>query len=55
VITAIELAKFAASHGWIVIEKNESEDENFIRYLTPAGQRVLVEFNQDGSVSRVYP
>lgn len=50
-IEAIKLAKFAEKNEWIVIEKGD----DFIRYLTPSGQRVLVEFFQDGSIQRVYP
>ena len=50
-IDAIKLAKFAEENGWIVVDK----DDNYTRYLTSSGQRVLVEFYPDGSMSRVYP
>ncbi len=54
-ITAIELAKFAEKNGWIVVEKNEETDDGFIRFLTPAGQKVIVQFHKDGSIMRIYP
>ncbi len=54
-VTAVELAKFAEKNGWIMIEKNEKVNDNFIRYLTPSGQRVIVEFHEDGSIMRIYP
>ena len=50
-----ELGKFAEKNGWIVVEKNEETDDDFIRFLTPAGLRVIVEFNKDGSIMRIYP
>lgn len=54
-IKAIELAKFAEKHGWIVIDKEEAKEDNFIRYLTPSGNKVIVEFNEEGGIERVYP
>ena len=51
-VTAVELAKFAEKYDWIVIER----DDDAHRYLTPSGQRVVVEFAaKDGSILRVYP
>lgn len=58
-LKAFDLAEFAEKNGWIVIERNEENDEelddDFIRYLTPAGRRVIIGFNKDGSISTVYP
>jgi len=54
-IKAIELAHFAEKNGWIAIDKGDSKDSSYIRYLTPSGQRILVEFSEDGSIYRVYP
>lgn len=54
-IKAVELAKFAEKHGWIVIDKEETKDEDYIRWLTPSGQKVFVVFNEDGSILKVYP
>lgn len=54
-IKAIELAQFAEKNGWIVIDKEETKTNNYIRYLTPSGQRILVQFSEDGSVESVYP
>ena len=57
-VTAVELAKFAEKNGWLVVEKGEESKINnlaFIRYLTPSGQRVIVEFHEDGSIMRIYP
>jgi len=50
-VKAIELAEFAEKNGWIVLDKVK----DFTRYLTPSGQRVLVEFDEDGKVWKVYP
>lgn len=49
-ITAVALALFVDKNGWIVIEKNEYD---FIRYLTPAGQMVTVEFKEDGCILQI--
>ena len=54
-LKALELAKFAEKNGWIVIEKEEGKDDDYIRFLTPSGQRVLVQFSSDGQISNVYP
>lgn len=50
-ITAFELANFAEKNGWVVIDKGD----DYIRYLTPSGQKVFIEFYEDGSIKRVYP
>ena len=52
-ITAIKLAEFAEKNEWIVLEKEDSEDESYIRYLTPAGRKVFVVFYGDGSIQRI--
>jgi len=52
-ITALELAKFAEKNGWIVIAKEETSAENYIRFLTLSGQTVMVTFYQDGSIQRI--
>lgn len=54
-ITRLQFVKFAEESGWIVIEKGEKPLDNFFRYLTPSGQKVLVEFKEDGSIQRIYP
>ena len=54
-VKAIELARFAEKNGWIVVDKSETEDEDYIRYLTPSGGRVLVEYGPDGKILKVYP
>lgn len=47
---AIKLAEFAEKNGWIVVDQGKDDDgDSYIRYLTPSGGIVLVEFNKDGS------
>ena len=54
-ITAVKLAEFAEQHGWIVIESRDEENGSYLRFLTPSGRRVLVEYNKNGSIRRIYP
>jgi len=52
-IKAVELARFAEKNGWIVVAKGDEAGNNFIRFLTPQGNTVLVQFYDDGSIDRV--
>ena len=51
----LELAKFAELHRWLVVDKATTENEDYIQFLTPAGQKIIVWFKPDGSVERIYP
>ena len=53
-IEAIKVAEFAEKNGWLVIGKKEKAlDEDFLRYLTPQGHIVYVEYYRDGSIRRI--
>ncbi len=52
-ITTVELARFAEKCGWIIVDQAKNELDNYIQYLTPSGQKVLVRFNEDGSIDRI--
>ena len=53
-IEAIKLAEFAEKNGWIVIDKKgDALEEDFIRYLTPQGRIVFVDFHEDGSIYKI--
>lgn len=52
-IKAVELARFAEKNSWIVVDKGDDAGDNYIRFLTPQGNIVLVRFYEDGSVHKV--
>ncbi len=54
-ITPIELARFAEKYDWLVVDKKETAEEDYIRFLTPAGQKVVVQFTEDGTIKSIYP
>jgi len=46
--SAVELARFAEKNNWLLIEKSGEEDlkieNDYLRYLTPQGKTVVVNF-----------
>lgn len=56
-ISAAELARFAAKNGWSLIEKSGEDDlklgDDYLCYLTPQGREVFVKFWEDGSIQKI--
>ena len=58
-IGALELAEFAKKNNWVLTQKSDEDDleigDDYICYLTPQGNRVLVRFWADGSIKEIIP
>jgi len=56
-VTAFEIGKFAEKNNWIVINQSDKDDlklgDDFICFLTPQGNQVIVGYEQDGSIKKI--